>query len=311
MSTAIFPTADAHCDFLYGMTYYGYDISSRSGNQSIHLPYLSEGGVKLQFFATWIDMLLKQNPLSQCLNMIDSYCRMLDKNPVFKPFSKDFDPNGDSIATVLTIEGGEAIEGSVENLRMLYKLGVRAMTLTWNDVNALACPAMKRSKKGLTELGKAVVAEMNRIGMAIDLSHLNDAGIDDVLKLSTQPVFASHTNARALCDSPRCMTDAHIKAVAEQGGVIGVNFYYKQLNNKKYAEISDVIRHIEHIIKIGGIQCVALGSDFDGMNKYPEGLSDSRGFVRISDALSSLGLSEQEIYMVMYENLANYIVRFM
>lgn len=134
------PFADAHCDFLYGMTYYDYDIQTVSGHQSMSLRNMAAGGVKLQFFAAWIDMLLKQNPLSQCLNMIDSYYRMLESNPCFVPFSRDFDVTQDKIATVLTVEGGEAVEGSVENLRMLYRLGVRAMTLTWNDVNSLAFP---------------------------------------------------------------------------------------------------------------------------------------------------------------------------
>ena len=233
------PFADAHCDFLYGMTYYDYDIQTVSGHQSMSLRNMAAGGVKLQFFAAWIDMLLKQNPLSQCLNMIDSYYRMLESNPCFVPFSRDFDVTQDKIATVLTVEGGEAVEGSVENLRMLYRLGVRAMTLTWNDVNSLAYPAGKRgSKKGLTALGKRVVEEMCRIGMAVDLAHLGDAGIDDVLGIAARPVFASHTNARALCSHPRCMKDEHIRAISKQGGVIGVNFYYRQLTDERtaYAE---------------------------------------------------------------------------
>lgn len=310
MSINRFPVADAHCDFLYGMTYYDYDIADDGGSQSIRIDSMKAGNVKLQFFAAWIDMLKKQNPLSQCLNMIDSYYRMLDANPIFTPFTPDFNPNGDKIGTVLTVEGGEAIETSPENLRMLYRLGVRAMTLTWNDVNSLAYPATKRSKRGLSQLGMDIVAEMCRIGMAIDLAHLGDAGIDDVLELSTRPVFSSHTNARAICQQPRCMQDAHIKAIAQQGGVIGINFYYKQLTNAKTASIEDVVRHIEHVINVGGIDCVAIGSDFDGMNRCPEGLCDSSGFVGITKALELLKLSDDEIYKVMYGNLAGYISAF-
>lgn len=306
----LFPVADAHCDFLYGMTFYNYDIRTITGNQSINLDKMKQGNVKLQFFATWIDMLLKKNPLSQCLNMIDSYYRMLENNTVFVPFTKDFDPESDKIGTVLTIEGGEAIEGSLENLRILYRLGVRAMTLTWNDVNSLAYPATKKSKRGLSNLGKEVVREMCRLGMAIDLAHLGDAGIDDVLSLATRPVFSSHTNARSIHDHPRCMTDEHIKAIAAQGGVIGINFYYKQLTNKKYAEISDILRHIEHVIEIGGIDCCALGSDFDGMGRYPEGLENSSGFPALAEGLRCMGLSEENIEQIMYKNLANYIKNF-
>ena len=305
------PFADAHCDFLYGMTYYDYDIQTVSGHQSMSLRNMAAGGVKLQFFAAWIDMLLKQNPLSQCLNMIDSYYRMLESNPCFVPFSRDFDVTQDKIATVLTVEGGEAVEGSVENLRMLYRLGVRAMTLTWNDVNSLAYPAGKRgSKKGLTALGKRVVEEMCRIGMAVDLAHLGDAGIDDVLGIAARTVFASHTNARALCSHPRCMKDEHIRAISKQGGVIGVNFYYRQLTDERTAELDDVIRHIAHFIEIGGIDCVALGSDFDGMNRYIDGLENSSGLPLIANKLSRMGLSDADIRKIAYGNLARYIMNF-
>lgn len=305
-----FPCADAHCDFLYGMQNYGYDIDNPKGKQTINLADMTKGHVKLQFFAAWIDMMLKQNPLSQCMNMIDAYYRMIEANSILVPFNQSFNVDGDKIGVVLTIEGGEAIEGSIENLRMLYKLGVRAMTLTWNDVNSLAYPAVKKSKRGLSTLGKEVVAEMNRIGMAVDLAHLGDAGIDDVLSITTQPVFASHTNARSIHNHPRCIQDAHIKAIADMGGVIGVNFYYKQLTDAKTCSIKDVLKHIEHVIKIGGIDSCALGSDFDGMDKCPCDLQNSSGFPLIAQGLLEIGLSEDEVHKVMYGNLSNYILKF-
>lgn len=304
------PVADAHCDFLYRMTYDNFDIAAPDSRQAISLPAMRKGGVKLQFFAAWIDMLLSQNPLSQCLNMIDSYYRMLERNPELVPFTADFDPAGDKIGTILTVEGGEAIEGSLANLRMLYKLGVRAMTLTWNDVNSLAYPSTKKSKRGLSDKGKSVVREMCSIGMAVDLAHLNDAGIDDVLEIATRPVFSSHTNARSICRHPRCMQDEHIREISKQGGVIGVNFYYKQLTDKRTAELTDVLKHIEHVINIGGVQCCALGSDFDGMNRYIDGLEDSCGFLRIAEGLTCMGLPETDIRKIMYQNLADYIKQF-
>lgn len=306
-----FPAADAHCDFLYGMFQNGYDIAAPKPEQSICLSRMKTGGVKLQFFAVWVDMLLRKSPLNQCLSMIDAYYRILDGRPELVPFSADFDPNGDKIATVLTIEGGEAIEGSLENLRMMHRLGVRAMTLTWNYVNSLAYPAVKRSKRGLSDAGKRVVREMCKIGIAVDIAHLNDAGIDDVLSIADRPVFASHSNARSLCSHPRCLSDDQIREVAGTGGVIGVNFYHKQLTNEKTARIDDVIRHIEHIAQVGGLDCVALGSDFDGMDKYPEGLSDSTGLPLIADRLVKLGMNDDQVWKIMYGNLANYIIKFL
>ena len=308
--TRIFPAADGHCDFLYGMLERGYDIAAPVKDQSITLDALIAGGVKLQFFAAWIDMLLDKNPLCQCTGMIDAYYRMLESNPVLTPLTSDFDPASDRIATVLTVEGGEAIEANLYNLAILHRLGVRAMTLTWNDVNRLAYPAVKKSKKGLTRLGREAVAEMCRLGIAVDVAHLNDAGIDDVLSLSTRPIFSSHTNARALCDSPRCIKDEHIRAISAMGGVIGVNFYYKQLTDKKAATIDDVIAHIAHFIEIGGVSCVALGSDFDGMNRYIDALKNSSGFPLIAERLIKLGLNEREVADIMFNNLYRYILRF-
>lgn len=306
----LFPAADGHCDFLYGMVERGYDLAAPKKDQAIRLDKLIEGGVKLQLFAAWIDMELDKNPLNQCLCMIDAYYRMLEENPRLTPLTKDFDINGDGIATVLTVEGGEAIEATVSNLRILHRLGVRAMTLTWNDVNRLAYPAAKKMKKGLTKLGKEAVEEMCRLGIAVDLAHLGDPGIDDVLEIATRPVFSSHTNARALCELPRCMKDEHIKEIAKRGGVIGVNFYHKQLVEGRMATVDDVIRHLAHYIEVGGIGCAAIGSDFDGMNRYIEGLETSAGYPLIAERLIKLGLSEEQVSDIMFGNLYRYIINF-
>lgn len=305
------PVADAHCDFLYGMWQSGYDIRTLSKNQTIHTPYLLQGGIALQFFAAWIDRTLKTPYLQQCLGMIDAYCRMLEQyGDIFMPLTPAFRPDGGKIATVLTVEGGEAAEGSLAVLRTLKRLGVAAMTLTWNHNNELAGAAMRRGGKGLTPLGRDIVREMERIGIAIDVSHLSDAGIDDMLACTSTPVFASHSNARAVFDSPRSLTDTHIRAIAQQGGVIGVNFYYKQLCAGDNARIDDIVRHILHIVEVGGVNCCAIGSDFDGMTQYPEDLQNSSHLPRLLNKLVSAGLSEQDVRKIAYDNLHDYIIRF-
>ena len=304
--------ADAHCDFLYSMVNYGQDIGTLQGNQAIHLPFLRKGGVKLQFFAAWMDRQQKMPYLQQCISMIDAYYRILEHYPQdFTPFTKDYDPQIDPhIATVLTIEGGEAIEGSLAVLRTVYRLGVRAMTLTWNHHNELAYAALKRGGKGLTALGKEAVAEMGRLGIAVDVAHLNDAGIDDVLAIATRPVFASHSNARALCDTPRALQDAHIKAIADQGGVVGVNFFHKQLTNTGEASIHDIVRHVEHVAKVGGVKCCAIGSDFDGMNEYPVDLKNSGDLQKLIQGLLEVGFTQEEVARIAYGNLRDYMVQF-
>ncbi len=306
------PVADAHCDFLYCMYRLGYDIQTLTNAQTIHLPYLQEGGVKLQFFAAWVDHALKTPFLQQCVGMIDAYSRMLQANQeAFVPLTRAYDPAADQrIATVLTVEGGEAIEGSLAALRTLKRLGVSAMTLTWNFNNELAGAAVRRGGKGLTQLGREVVAEMERVGIALDVSHLSDQGIDDALSITTRPIFASHSNARQIYGSPRSLQDEHIREIARRGGVIGVNFYNKQLCAREDAAISDIICHILHILNVGGLKSCAIGSDFDGMTHYPLDLKNSSHMQRLAGALLNEGLSEASVRNIAYTNLRDYIQPF-
>ena len=304
-----FYVADAHCDFLYFMVNAGWNIRCSTANQAIALPHMLAGNTALQFFAAWVDADAKTSCLQQCLDLIDAYDRMLDENSVLQPLTPDFDPAGGKIATVLTVEGGEAIHGSLENLRLFHRLGVRAMTLTWNHSNELASPAMRHTNKGLTKLGRSVVQEMNRIGMAVDTAHLSDAGIDELLELSTAPIFSSHTNAREILLHKRSLKDAHIRAIGEQGGVVCVNYYPPQLCREE-AGIDDIVRHIAHVANVGGIDHVALGSDFDGMVHYPREIRSSADVPKILLAMKAHGFSDSEIKKIAYDNLHDYIVQF-
>ena len=305
------PVADAHCDFLYYMVQAGYSLDVLQKQQAISLPRMKDGGVRLQFFAAWVDPSARTSCLQQALNMFDAYWRMLGANDALVPLTKDFDLSSNKIATVLTVEGGEALHGREENLRLFHKLGVRAMTLTWNATNELASPAMRRGRKGLTKLGRKIVEEMCRVGIAPDAAHLNDAGIDELLEISTVPIFASHSNARAVCEHPRSLSDEHIKAIAKQNGVICVNFYPPQLTSTSAkASIKDIVKHITHIAGLAGIEAVALGSDFDGMTTAPYDMKHSGHYPDLMEALFRAGLKEEEIKKIAYENLKDYIVRF-
>ena len=306
-----FYIADAHCDFLYGMINRGYTLDHRQPNQAVHLPRMIEGGVAIQFFEALLVSMMKTTFLQQFITMADAYYRMLEEHAdILTPFFADFLPGEGKIAAVLTIEGGEAIEGRLSNLRIFRKLGVRAITLTWNEKNELAYPAIGRKNKGLTRLGKDVVREMNRLNIALDVAHLNDAGIDDALALSNKPIFASHSNARAVYDNPRSLSDAHILAIAEKGGVIGVNFYDKQLGPDRPVSSDDVRRHIDHIVSIGGVKCAAIGSDFDGMSVYPLDLKHSADMPNLINALLRSGYREEDVSRIAYDNLRDYIVQF-
>lgn len=306
------PIADGHCDFLYYMLHEGWDVNQPASRQAVAIPYMQASNVALQFFAAWIDGEAKQSGLSQCLALIDAYWRMLEQNQDrLEPLTADFQPGQGKIATVLTIEGGEGIEGSLEALRMLYRLGARAMTLTWNYSNELASPAMRRANKGLTALGRSVVREMHRLGMALDVAHLSDAGIDDALSSAERPIFASHSNARSVCQHRRSLQDRHIREIAQGGGVICVNYYPPQLSQlPSTACAQDVARHAAYIASLVGPEHVALGSDFDGMWEYPQDIKTQQDLPKVLQALSAAGFSPQEIRRIAYDNLHDYILQF-
>jgi membrane dipeptidase len=306
----MFPVADGHCDYLFGAVQSGFNFKQPKRTQTIRLDDMMQGGVALQFFACWRDVALKTPPLHQGIAMIDAYQRMLETHREFTPLTRDFMPESGKIATVLSIEGGEVLDGSLAVLRVMYRLGVRAMTLTWNENNELSGAAMGRGNKGLSAIGEEVIDEMCALGMAIDVSHLSDRGIDQVLARSTRPVFASHSNARSIYDHPRSLSDWQIKEIAKQGGTIGVNFYYQQLTKNNEARIDDIVRHISHIAQVGGIECCAIGSDLDGMQQYPKDFKTSRDFPALFEALLKHGFSEADVYRVAYQNLRDYIVQF-
>lgn len=306
----LYPIADAHCDYLYGAMEYGWNIQSGKRDQTMTLSNLKAGNVRLQFFAAWTDTSLEVPPLEQVLLMIDRYYDMVENEPYLCKLTRDYDPAGEQMATLLTIEGAECCEASPSILRDLYRLGVRAATFTWNSNNELAGAAQGKRPKGLTKDGKALLQEMNRLGMAFDVSHLSDAGIEDALKWSETPIFASHSNCRALCNVPRALKDEHIREIGRRGGVVGINYYGPQLTKSGTATIDDIVRHICHAVEIAGVNAVCLGSDFDGMTRYPLDLPNPSRLQDLCVGLERAGFSSTEVERITYRNLHDYIVQF-
>ena len=305
-----FYVADAHCDYLFGAMDYGWTIDTQKRTQTITLDNLKKGGVALQFLAAWADTKLRVPPLEQVLIMIDRYHSMLAERPEFVSLSKDFDPASGKIATVLAVEGAECLGASPSILRDLWRLGVRAMTFTWNSDNELAGAGQGKKRRGLSAAGREILSEMNRLGIAFDVSHLSDDGVEDALALSAQPIFASHSNCRKLMNAPRCLPDEYIRAIAEKGGVVGINFYGPQLCPSGHATIQDIVRHIAHAVSVAGINHVCIGSDFDGMQQYLKDLRNPSDLPALFDALLKEGFTPSEVERIAYRNLYDYIVQF-
>ena len=219
---------DCHCDTILEIATGTRSLGERSSRGHIDIPRLREGQISLQFFALYIESQFKPiGALERTLELIDTFYRELAENTsqlkLIKTFSDiEAAQEENKIGAFLTVEGGEAIQESLFLLRNLYRLGIRGITLTWNQRNAIADGASEGPHGGLSRFGLKVIEEMNSLGMLIDVSHMNRGGFFDVLNNSKMPVIASHSNARALCNHPRNLDDEQIVLLAEKMGIICV-----------------------------------------------------------------------------------------
>ena len=310
---------DTHCDTVKRVLG-GVDLGVRSDEGHIDIPRLIEGGVDAQVFACWSGRSGRPagHYVKRVLRMIDALYLQLDEHSDAMSLAltagdvQEAKQNG-KIACIIAIEGGQAIENDLALLRDFYRLGVRAMTLTWNSTDWADACWDEPEHNGLTDFGKDVVREMNRLGMVIDVSHAADKTVRDTLEVSSAPIMASHSCARAICDHPRNVNDDLIKAIASAGGVICVNFFSAFLDQEFKDQsdedlkptpppLSKVIDHIHHIANVGGIDSVGIGSDFDGMNPPPEGLEDVSKMPGITEALLARGYSVENCAKVMGGN---------
>ena len=167
-------------------------------------------------------------------------------------------------AAILSVEGGAVLGGRLDRIQKLHAMGVRLITLTWNGANELGCGCGKRCAGGLTPLGKEAVREMERTGVAVDVSHLSRRGFRDVAGIARAPFLASHSNCNAVYRHPRSLTDRQIDCIITRGGLIGINLYRAFLGRPGSAGFAAAHRHIRHVLERGGEHVLALGSDFDG-----------------------------------------------
>lgn len=316
MSEKKISISDAHCDTAMRMINEGFKINKRSDTGHVDIPRLMEGGVTVQVFACWIGKPgeFEGHYSSLAKQMINALYTQFAENYNLIELVTNAEglhkaEKAGKIAGIIGIEGGQAIEDNLYMLDVLYGLGVRLMTIVWGSTNWADASREPQKHNGLTCFGKDVIKEMNRLGMIVDVSHSSDKTTYDVLDISIHPIIASHSSSYAICPHPRNVNDDLIKAISNNGGVICVNFcpefldegYWKGSKNKQ-PSIDKVIEHIEHIIDIGGIDCVGIGSDYDGIGSAPEGLEDVSKLPNLINKLMERGYSETEISKIMHDN---------
>lgn len=202
------------------------------------------------------------------------------------------------ISAFLTIEEGGILEDDIHRLEILHEEGVRLMTLMWNYENCIGFPASPENavmQSGLKPFGFKVVERMNELGMLIDVSHMSDGGFWDVIKHSRQPVVASHSNVRQLCNHPRNLSDDMIKALAEKGGVQGLNLYPYFLHESGNVTVSHMASHLKHMYQVGGEDVVAIGTDFDGFDEGESDITHIGQMEKLYHALNKSGFTERQL----------------
>lgn len=327
---------DMHCDTISKILEdreNGRKTVLRDNSCHIDLIRMRDSGYMLQNFALFVDKENCDDPWEQVRRLYKIYMSEIEINsdiiaPVLQ--FKDIAANeaAGKISSMLTVEEGAVCKGETDKLRQLYDMGVRMLTLTWNYPNELGFPNMNAkafkntagnaddferffytpdNEGGLTERGREFVSIMEELGMIPDVSHLSDAGFYDVLACTRKPFVASHSNARHVCRLVRNMSDDMIKKLAERGGVMGLNFcadFLREVPAGKYnpGDMEAVVAHAKHITKLGGIEVLGLGSDFDGIDTN-EALPGAECAGRLWEALNKSGYSENELDKIFYKNV--------
>ena len=309
----------------------GWLLSTPKGDQlrtHTDLSRLKAGGVDAQFFSIFAHPRYEKAPggtKGRAFQMIDALEEQIRRHGDDLELAVSAEDvrrvsRGDKISVLMGLEGGHAIEDDLVNLQQFRDRGVRYMTLTWNNTNGWADSSGDESRHGgLTEFGREVIGEMNRLGMVVDVSHASDETFWDALEATSAPLMATHSSARALVDNPRNLSDEMLEAVAQNGGVVMVNFggtFIDPRKASKWRIIRDVILHwgpspvpldllldhIDHVVRVAGIDHVGLGSDFDGTLLLPEGANDVSGFPNITAGLLERGYSQTDIQKILGEN---------
>ena len=305
---------DCHCDTLTEL--YNKNASLYENEQHFDIKRQIALGGGLQFCAIYVptEVFRYQGGLRYTLCLLDKYnqeIKKLHENGIDVLQVRTAEDAGNVLkhkaATLLAIEEGGAIDGSLEALRCLYALGVRAMTLTWSNRNDIADGINEEATgSGLTLFGKQVVAEMNRLSMLVDVSHISTAGFWSVIETSTKPIIATHSNAKSLCSHPRNLNDEQIKALAQNGGLAGITFAGQFLEEDwRNACIESVYKHIDYMLNlIGNDDHIGFGSDFDGISHPPYNIQGVQDYKPLTEYLSKY-YSDETINKITHQNVIN------
>jgi len=300
---------DMHCD-LPSQIMAGLTLSSKECHWAEDR--LKKENVYVQIFASFVDKLVYDAPFERVVSLIENFKKELKSSET--DVVTEWNQLKQNIAcgknsAILSIEGGEALGGKIENLQYFYDLGIRFLTITWNNRNQLGTSSHTSCQNTpLTEFGKSVIREMNKLKMTPDVSHLSEAGFWSVMEESKMPVVATHSNSKTICNHNRNLTDEQFISIKKSGGLVGLCFVPYFLENEgEKANVKSIIKHVEHFMSLGGEDVVALGGDFDGISTLPDGITGIESVDKIAEELAKINYSESLIKKIMGENVLNHL----
>ncbi|UHA73864.1 dipeptidase [Paenibacillus sp. 481] len=290
---------DFHCDVLFKMLYEGKIHFDQEELLDVSLPRMRQGGVGMQVFALYLEDALLTGPprFSQVLRAIDLLRERIHSHPdvQFIRYREDLDTwarNPNAIGSILSLEGVDGLEGDMVYVRTAYELGARFVGLTWNHANWAVDGTLEPRQGGFTNKGRQFIRECDKLGLMIDVSHLNEHGFWELLDLTGRPIIASHSNAASVRPHPRNLSDEQIKAIIARDGRIGVVFLPTFIREGEHVTIDDLLKHIDRICELGGANHIMFGSDFDGIEEKVERLEHAGHYGNLVEALEKRYTSE-------------------
>lgn len=296
---------DGHCDTILRCYRKGSGIRKNDGH--LDLARMEALGHCAQFFALfWSAGSKERTPEQAFREEYAVFCRELERNAdrmVHCRTAADLEAAwaAGKQAAFLSVEGAELLGCDMAVLEEAHAMGVRAVNLTWNYENALAGSNAQSPEKGLTAQGRKFVKRMQELGMLVDVSHLSDPGFWDVAEAADKPIFASHSNARAVCPHARNLTDEQFSAIIKNGGVAGLNMCDEFVGERP--TLDTLISHIEHWFGLGGERNVSLGGDWDGISAMPQGMTGYQDLERLAERLLRMNFAQDRVDGIFYSNL--------
>ena len=294
---------DTHCDTLY------MRALQPGETPCVTMENMKRGGMSLQTCTLFAGSKgMSDHPYDKAMAEYAAFERLADQEG-WTRVDSPLEAEEGKVKILLSIEGGEIFEGSVERVREFYDRGIRMVALTWNNENEIGYSAKSGSKEGIKPRGWDILREMAALRMAADTSHLNEAGFWDLIDRHSQPPMASHSCAKALCPHFRNLSDEQIRAMAARGGWIGVNFYPRFLREDGKASVRDIADHIDHMCQLGAQKNVGFGSDFDGIEYTPVDCASPADIPAILEELRRRGYGEADIVAIAGGNFLDYYRR--